>query len=520
MGSEERVDRPGLLRPSVISVGIFVVSLSILSAGLADYGFTWDEAETNFPAARNQADWFKGFFSGETGFSEESIRQHFETVSDHPSLPRTAMALCRVAFPEGVQDRFALRFSTALIVSMFTALFWYVLQTSLSRVVATFATLFLFFHPRWFGHAHLAEYDIPIAMVWWVAAMGFLWANTPNDPANPSNEKILWRRSLVASFLFGLALSTKLHAFFLPFPLLVWTLVFRVWSAWRWALASAVLAPLVYLGTQPYLWWDTVNRLQNRFLDYSQKVPITTYYLGDWYPGNVPWHYPWVLLAATLPIGILLFSFAGIVAGFTQEEGKNPFGNRRVRLTFYALNAVTTPLIFSWKSPYDGIRLFMTALPFLAMTAAEGIDFLLEALRRREDRPMAPRIFSGLLVIFVALQVWSCYSTHPFQLAYYSPIMGGIPGANRIGLETTYWCDSLNDDFVDRLVEANPGKQNVALHAIDVHPFEEYRRIGRIPEDWVFNRPGLPDLHVIQFRQGFFGPVEIPSFGERLRGGC
>ncbi|MCA9430025.1 MAG: glycosyltransferase family 39 protein [Candidatus Omnitrophica bacterium] len=500
-------DRP---RPSkweaIAPFTLFLSTLIVLASGLTDYGFTWDEAETNFPAARNQAAWFRGLAKGETGFTEESIRKHFETESDHPSLPRTLMALGRFAFPDSYSDRFAFRLPVALIVSLFTAAFFWFLQRSAGIFPAIAGTLFLVFHPRWFAHSHLAEYDILIAVAWWAAAVSYMWAFSETETLS---EREKWTRAIIASSLFGLALATKLHAFFLPFPLLAWTLLFRRWEAWRWAVLSAFLGPALYLGSQPYLWWNTLERLQNRFLDYSQKVPITTYYLGEWYPGNVPWHYPWVLLAATLPVGFFLFALVG-VAG-TLRNGLNSsirFSPRMKRCTFYILNAITTPLIFSWKSPYDGIRLFIIALPFLAMIAAEGMALCYEFLLTRPNTRRRPIVFVGAIAVLILLQIASCYRCHPFQLAYYSPLIGGVRGAHALGFETTYWCDALNDDFIDSLKRELEGPQNIALHAMDTPPWEEFRKEGKIPVDWRFNQPGFPDLHIVQFRQGFFGPFE------------
>lgn len=494
----------------VLPVGVFFLCFFTLTLNLTDPGFTWDEAETNFPAARNQAEWFRGLFSGETEFSEESVRKHFETESDHPSLPRTLLALSRVLLPESVSDRFAFRLPTALLVSLFTAFFVLHLRRYCGPAAALGA-IFLFTHPRWFGHAHLAEYDILIAIAWWFAAMGFYSAFRTDGTSTGGTG---WRKPILAALLFGLALSTKLHAFFIPFPLLAWVLIFRKWEAWRWAAASAVLGPAVYLLTQPYLWWDTLERLQNRFLDYSEKVPITTYYLGEWFPGTVPWHYPWVMLVVTMPVGFLLLTLIGLARWGIDLRHPTPENRARIeRLTFFALNAITTPLLFSWKSPYDGIRLFLVALPFLAAILAEGVQALVDTVSEKEGNESKPpsiarKVAIGLTGALLVLQFYSVLSTQPFHLTYYSPLVGGIRGAHFRGFETIYWCEALHDGFVEYLAKRFPGDVNIHLHAMDEPPLREHQREGRAPAEWRFNQPGLPDLHIIQFRQGFFGPME------------
>jgi len=177
-------------------------------------------------------------------------------------------------------------------------------------------------------------------------------------------------------------------------------------------------------------------------------------------------------------------------------------------VTFLLLNAVATPLIFSWKSPYDGIRLFLTALPFLAMIAGEGIDLAVRSIESRAGWGRYRTLFGGVLAALVLLEIGACYRFHPFQLAYYSPLVGGIVGANRLGFETTYWCDSLDNGIIETLAREYPRETNIRLYAIDSPPFEEYRKAGLAPKGWRFDRGAPPDLHLIQFRQGFFGPVE------------
>ena len=46
---------------------------------------------------------------------------------------------------------------------------------------------------------------------------------------------------------------------------------------------------------------------------------------------------------------------------------------------------------------------------------------------------------------------------HPFGLSYYNALVGGLPGAERLGLELTYWGDAVDGVLLDRLArEAAP----------------------------------------------------------------
>jgi hypothetical protein len=489
---------------------VAALSLLCLLSGYSDYGITWDEADPNFPAARNQAAWFHTFISTGQGLTEEGVRAGFETASDHPSLPRTWMALSRVLLPESIGDRIAFALPTAVAVALFLGVFAEVLRRRLGLLAALAGTGILLFHPRFFAHAHFAAYDMPIVLAWWLAAMSFYWANF-----REAESGVLWRRNTVAAFFFALAMSIKLHAFFIPFPLLAWVLLFRRWSAWRWALLAALLAPSMYLATQPYLWWDTWGRLSGRFLDYAEKVPISVYYFGRLYEGDLPWHYPWAMLVATLPVGFGFLVLLGMLSLIPPKDESRATPEWTLSWgVFVVLNLLTTPLLFSWKSPYDGIRLFLTAVPFLAMLAAGGAA--LAAGRLQARGPAGKGAAWAIAAVLVLGQAWTCYRFHPNGLSHYSLFIGGIRGAREFGMETTYWCDGLTRDFVARLDEKFPTGGRLRAHALDAVLFEEYRRLGWLKGDWTFNPEGPVDARAIQYRQGFFGPPEAGTLEWRL----
>jgi hypothetical protein len=47
---------------------------------------------------------------------------------------------------------------------------------------------------------------------------------------------------------------------------------------------------------------------------------------------------------------------------------------------------------------------------------------------------------------------------HPFGLSFYNVLVGGLPGAERLGLELTYWNDPVDQVLLDQLAQAaRPG---------------------------------------------------------------
>lgn len=62
------------------------------------------------------------------------------------------------------------------------------------------------------------------------------------------------------------------------------------------------------------------------------------------------------------------------------------------------------------------------------------------------------------MTILLLVQGVGVVSTHPFGLSYYNAVVGGLTGAERLGLELTYWNDAVDRVLLDRLVhEAKPG---------------------------------------------------------------
>ena len=56
------------------------------------------------------------------------------------------------------------------------------------------------------------------------------------------------------------------------------------------------------------------------------------------------------------------------------------------------------------------------------------------------------------------VQGYGTVSLHPFGLSFYNGLAGGLAGAERLGLELTYWNDAVDTVLLDRLArEGQPG---------------------------------------------------------------
>src|SRR5205823_940928 len=91
---------------------------------------------------------------------------------------------------------------------------------------------------------------------------------------------------------------------------------------------------------------------------------------------------------------------------------------------------------------HDGVRQFLPAFGMLALLAGLGA----ESLRRRLGA------WGQSLILFVVVEgALSVGLMMPVPLSYYSPLVGGLPGATRLGMEPTYYWDALQPEILDWL---------------------------------------------------------------------
>jgi 4-amino-4-deoxy-L-arabinose transferase-like glycosyltransferase len=257
---------------------------------------------------------------------------------------------------------------------------------------------------------------------------------------------------LPAGLVWGLALLTKIHAWLLP-PLAL------AWCLWRLGLKRGPIAFVVWLAVGlglffagwPWLWEDTGTRLA-AFLGTSvDRLSLLVQYFGTVYRDReVPWHYPWFYLLATVPVGLLVAMIAGIAAtARTRHDDPGP-------LLWMAAMALLL-VVFSTNAPvYDGERLFLPV--FFLAAALAGRGFAIAWAWASAPSRARRRAWRAGLALALGAQGWGLVATFPFGLGYYNALVGGPPGAERLGLELTYWGDTIDNTLLRELeTVAKPG---------------------------------------------------------------
>ncbi|MFO0958716.1 MAG: 4-amino-4-deoxy-L-arabinose transferase [Isosphaeraceae bacterium] len=376
-------------------------------------------------------------------FGPASVRAVFADNAEHPPLGRWLLGIASVlgepfegylggADPYGVHaGRLAPAASFGLLVGL-------VAGSALrhgGRVAGIGAGLALILMPRMFAHAHFAALDTFVAL-FWVAA--FLSADRAIGSRNPGPMMAL------AGIVWALALLTKIHGWLLP-PLV------GLYGLARLGPKRAILpfglwltvGLAIFIAGWPWLWYEAGTRLRAYLATGTDRIALHTLYFGKIFDDrDVPWHYPWFYFATTVPVGLHLFGIFGLGWALKLRHG---WGLR------LAGGILMFLILFSTRIPvYDGERLFLAAFPLWAMLIGLGLAWLWDLANRRWLR-------AGIIIL-VAGQGYGVVALHPFGLSYYNALVGGLPGAERLGLELTFWSDAIDATLLDELARvASPG---------------------------------------------------------------
>jgi 4-amino-4-deoxy-L-arabinose transferase-like glycosyltransferase len=331
--------------------------------------------------------------------------------------------------------------------------------------------------PRLFSHAHLGALDLFIAAAWCLALI-------KADRALMSDRPI--RGMAIAGVFFGLAMLVKIHGWLLP-PIVLAN------ALWRLGFKRAIVAMTVWTSIGlavffvgwPWLWFDTLNRLQTYLGTGVERVAIYVQYFGQVYRDkDVPWHFPWVYFATTVPVGLHAIGIVGGVRAFRERDAR----------TIYLITTIAVILaFFSTNVPvYDGERLYLLVFPLWAIVIGKGFSTLWTRVSNLSrglklatttakastdpktateplDRPnlattrVATPWFRRGLLVFLISQSLGLLLIFPYGLSYYNLLVGGLPGAERLGLEVMYWSESVDPGLLYQLASVAPEAAKASL---------------------------------------------------------
>ena len=354
----------------------------------------------------------------------------------------------------------------------------------------------LVFMPRVVGHSRIASLETITNLAWVAALLPLMsWWVSDRPPSV--------RQAAISGGLWGLLLLTKVQGILFP-PMVV------LWAFWQYRERS--IFPLVIFGFSglvvffvgwPWLWLDPIENTREYFLRTTERPTLYVWYLGERFADKqVPWHYPFIMSAVTLPVsalGALLLRFA----------------KRRLDSVdcLMVLAAVWPMLVFALPGTpvYDGTRLFLPVMPPLAVLAARGIVLCRDS---RGQRALAVCVAASTVLAFPA-------TFSPFALSDYNLLCGGPSGANAIGLETSYWGDGVNGDFWNQVPENSTVYVAPVCHQFQLSDVEQmvpvFRQRGITLKPFLYDPKAQKGLILIIHRLADVRPsLRAPPPGARL----
>lgn len=482
----------------LIALGLAVGYVVALVMSADTLGYARDEG-FYFSAARSYKTWFSLLMSDPGAALERAnVDRYFAVNHEHPVLMKSLFALSHWLFYEKLglfaEQGTAYRFPGMLMAGLAVSVIYLFGRQAYGRLPSVFAALSFALMPRMFYHAHLACFDMPVAAMWLVTAYAYfrsLYA-----------KGLGW--AVATGVLYGLLLNTKHNSWLLP-PALIAHLAFtrgkELWDGLRRGrppipqglVAMLVIGPPLFVLTWPWLWHDTLAR----FVEYVEFHRLHEYYnmefLGHtyWKP-PMPRLYAWVMTLATVP-GITLSFFAcGLVASahFALRLRRTPLPQPEEKLRFSTDTLWLLGVLMSyapWLSDqtpiFGGTKHWITAYPFLCLFAGRGFALASEKLSSMLGQARHQALArAGVFAAGLAGPLVMTLHSHPYGLTFYTPLVGGAPGAATLGLNRTFW-GYTTDVLLGDINATAPKNAVIYVHDTALQSYDMLRKDGRVRRD-------------------------------------
>lgn len=505
--ARRRADTHGLdwpevfpIRERAIALLIGAVATMLVLLTGKGYGLAWDEGYYYQPSI-DAAGWIARLLTREPGWaSAASVDQGFGRIWELPPFVKLLQGISWAAFSTKLGELRALRLPSAALFGLSTALVYALGWLAARRIAALAAALAFITMPQVFGHAHFAASETATTFTLLLAVYcslrglrGGLWA-------------------VIAALAIALAFATKINAVFLPVILLPWALIHARKQSAPILFASILLTPVALFLFWPWLWHDPLTKLTTYIQFATEHAKIGVYFLGrkwNFVDDPVPAYYPLVMLLVSTPPATILAAAAGILLMLVRPTRTGALPWLFLWAVIVFIGAASLP-----NTPrYDGVRLFMPAMPFLALLAGVAVAWISASTQRiRRYAVNARAVAFSLMGILSLAGAIDIARAHPNELSYFSPLIGGLEGAQRRGFEVTYWAESLDRAALDELNKILPRGARVKTLALQDINLAILQQWGWIRPDIRFNDDVPPDepydYHLMQNRRGFWGRAE------------
>jgi hypothetical protein len=416
----------------------------------------------------------------------------------HPTFSRLMSAISWAVLHRfiGIADEgFAFRFHNALAFALLCTAAFQWLRQSGGTAAAWAGVALLWGCTRFVGHAHLAQTDALLCVLWFMATRCWMLSHGP------------WRHNVLCGCVAGLALATKHTAGLLLVALVGVDILLSRWQGLRRAAVAALIAALTFYVLNPDYWmhpWDALLFDVRALVTRGQWNPLPSLVLGVVYPFHVPWYAPLVTVVAVTP-PTTLAAGAVMLPLLTHQVFRR---SSRKRADVILVTGTVVPLLammLPGAPGHDVDRLFLSFFPMLCVVAALGIaraSAWLQAwfatLPVRHSVALAHTVVA-LLAVEPFIET---VASHPHEITYFSPLVGGSRGAYVLGFEVFYFKNELTTSVIRDLDRHLPASVEVAAD-LAYPELVHWQREGLIkPSIRLINRPG-GDLFVMYWRRGW-----------------
>ena len=487
------------------SAVVAILTFLVLLGSASWLPMVWDEGN-----AIRRSDRIAQWFADGPAFSHESIQQgwpYTTQVEGHPAFYGVVIVTGHALSSSFLSPLTAARFGPICLFALAAGVvFWRVFQldwngSSQRWVAASGAIGAMLLLPRLFAHVHFASFDGPLTSCW-LLAWAFFDAAVRRKQSQSEDHAAKFRvrmSYLLFGLTLGMTLSCKATGWLAPVPFIVWTLCYRDRQAAKCLGVGLPIALLIFFVLNPPLWLDPVDGfltfLRMNFHRDELGLNLSTQFLGHLYNLDhpLPWYNTLFWAAVTVPVPLLILLAEELVAIF-----RHPLQARFEMLI--AMNAAILLIVRALPGVpvHDGVRLFLPSFAFIAVLIGCGAARLWVMSKAVRLRWLGPTC----VILFYLGAASSLLWFAPHWLSYYNLLIGGPSGAAAVGLEPTYYWDSLDDSVFNWLNEHTASDEKVLFVAGPTENLALLQKWGKLQPDYASTSPGRYRWCVIQNRPG------------------
>ncbi len=445
----------------LLLLAIIILSFTIRYVSIGDNGITYDEPVYVQIGSEYVYSIVHLDFSGDS----------WSLNKEHPPVSKYiyGTVIWLLNGPDYSYQAYLLAKLASAIMGILTCVIVYLLgREHYSRETGFASAIILSLSPVFLAHTQIAAIESPLTFFITLTVYVFMLAVKMNN-------KIYF---LLSAITFGLVISTKYNGLIILPVLAIFFLIFT-WLglktkagtnnlrdlASNFYLFVPVTKIVIFLSVSilvffiiwPWLWTDTISRLNESLSHWSNQFTIhQEYFLGSYVKPPV-YYYP-VYFMVTLPALLFIPLVAGIV------------GTVRSRNAFHLciLLWFLVPFAYTFSSyNQDGMRYIIFIYPAVALLCGYGLVKIAGSIARLiSDRfrwMTREKVFAGITAIMLIYMVGTAALVYPYYLDYYNVFAGGLNNVSEHKLFKFGWWGEGIKESMDWIGSDAPDNATVVM---------------------------------------------------------